>query len=57
MIGGEIVKQELLEQLAAAYTAKTSTASTPKQFLEDYQSNLKLLEEEAKKLPKKEWMA
>ena len=50
------MKKETLELLAVAYTAKTSSASTPKQFLEDYQTNLELLEKEAKELPKKEWM-
>lgn len=55
MTGGETLTKETLEQLAVAYTAKTSTASTPKQFMEDYQTNLELFKEEAKELAKKEW--
>ena len=57
MTGGETLTKETLEQLAVAFTAKTSSASTPKQFMEDYQTTLELFKEEAEKLPKKPWMA
>ena len=38
-----------LEDIALAYTAKSSTAETPEQFLDDYVNNIKLFEELKKK--------
>lgn len=44
-----------LEQIALAYTVKTSTATSPEQFLDDYLQNIKSFEE-IRKAHEKEWM-
>lgn len=35
-----------IEEIALAYTAKSSDASTPEQFLADYEQNLELFKKE-----------
>lgn len=42
--------KEALEVLAVVYTAKTSNADSPEQFLRDYAANEKLFSEAKKKL-------
>ena len=42
-----------LEDVALAYTTKTSAATTPEQFAEDYAHNIKLFEEIKKQHPGK----
>lgn len=45
------MSSEELEKVALAYTAKTSSASTPEQFLEEYITNKKLFREANAKQP------
>lgn len=45
-----------VEQVALAYTVKTSHSDSPEQFAEDYAENIRLFEE-IKKAHRKEWNA
>lgn len=42
-----------LEDVALAYTVKTSSANSPEQFIEDYATNLELFTELKKQHPSK----
>lgn len=42
-----------LEDVALAYTVKTSSATTPEQFLDDYVSNIELFKEIKNQHPSK----
>lgn len=55
IVSNDKIKDALqkLEDVALAYTVKTSSATTPEQFLDDYVSNIELFKEIKNQHPSK----